>query len=380
METDIRGIRTALIGLGFIGGVHLDALRRLGVNVVGLMDANPDRAQALAQSAGIDRVFANMDELAASDVDVVHITSPNHLHAQQALALLRAGKNVFCEKPLAMTTQQAREMTSVAEESGLVNAVGFHNRFYPISAQVRGMIADGELGTPRLITGHYLQDWMSLETDWNWRLDPALGGETRAVGDIGSHWLDVVEHVTGDRIVEVLAEFSTFIPVRYKPTGPVQTFSSGSGETEPVSIETEDAALVLLRFASGARGQFAVSQVSPGHANQLHYEIAGSELSVAWESEHPEDLWIGRRGKPNEVLLRDPGLMRADATGWVPGGHAQGFPDAFADQFRAFYADVAAGGPSEHPRYATFADGLRGLVLEEAILSSAQNGEWTKVD
>ncbi len=380
MTTEIRQVRTALVGLGFIGGVHLDALRRLGVNVVGVLGSNPERAAAAAAAAGIDRVFADLDELATAEVDVVHITSPNHLHAPQALALLRAGKHVVCEKPLAMTTEQAAEMTRAAADAGRVAAVCFHNRFYPISAQARGMIEAGEVGSPRLVTGHYLQDWLALETDWNWRLDPAAGGATRAIGDIGSHWLDLVEHITGERIEQVLAEFATFIPVRQQPVAEVQTFAASTGATRPVSIETEDAALVLLRFASGARGQFAVSQVSPGRSNQLRYEIAGSQLSLGWESEHAEDLWIGRRGAPNQVLLRDPAIMRPGATGWLPGGHAEGLSDAFTAMFRAIYTDVVAGTPAPRPQYATFDDGLRGLAVEEAILSSAHTGSWTKVE
>lgn len=376
----IHQVRAAMIGLGFIGHVHLDALRRLGVRVVGVLDSSPDRAAAPAAAVGIDRIYRDLDELAADpEVDVVHITSPNHVHAAQALALLRAGKHVVCEKPLATTTADAREMAATAAATGRVAAVCFHSRFYPVSAHARAMVADGEVGTTRLVTGHYLQDWLALETDWNWRLDPNLGGATRAIGDIGSHWLDLIEHVTGERIEEVLAEFATFIPVRKQPLTEVSTFAASAGAARDVQISTEDAALVLLRFGSGARGQFAVSQVSPGRSNQLRYEIAGSKLSLGWESEHAEDLWIGHRGGPNEALLRDPSVMKPGATGWLPGGHAEGLSDAFTAMFRAVYTDVVAGTVSERPRYATFDDGLRGLAVEEAILSSARTGTWTKV-
>ncbi|MCL2464269.1 MAG: Gfo/Idh/MocA family oxidoreductase, partial [Micrococcales bacterium] len=246
----IQEVHAAFIGLGFIGHVHLDALRRLGVPVVGLLDVTPERAAAEAASAGIGHVYRDLDELAADPtVDVVHVTSPNYAHAPQALALLRAGKHVVCEKPLAMTVAEAREMVAAATAAGVVTAVGFHNRFYPMSAQVKAMIADGDAGGVRLVTGHYLQDWLALDTDWNWRLEPDLGGATRAVGDIGSHWIDLVEHVTGQRIVEVLADFATFIPVRKKPMQEVATFAAATGATQDVPITTEDAALVLLRFA-----------------------------------------------------------------------------------------------------------------------------------
>ncbi|MCL2464480.1 MAG: Gfo/Idh/MocA family oxidoreductase [Micrococcales bacterium] len=374
-------MRTVLVGLGFIGHVHLDALRRLGVQVVGVLDATPELAKAEADAAGIPRAYRDLDELAADrTVDVVHVTSPNHVHAPQALALLRAGKNVVCEKPLAMNVAQGREMVAAAKAAGVVTAVGFHNRFYPMSAQAKAMVASGEVGSVRLVTGHYLQDWLSLETDWSWHLEPELGGDTRAVGDIGSHWIDLVEHVTGERIVEVLADFATFIPVRKKPLGEVRTFAAaGAGPTQDVPISTEDAALVLLRFDGGARGQFAVSQVSPGRANQLRYEVAGSQLSLGWESEHSEDLWIGRRGAASEVMQRDPRVVVPQAAGWLPAGHSQGLPDAFMAMYRAVYADIVnpTGGT---PYYATFADGLRGLLVEDAILSSARTGAWTTVE
>jgi len=279
-----------------------------------------------------------------------------------------------------MTVAQAKEMVDAAAASGKVNAVCFHNRFYPLSAQARAMVASGELGDIRLVLGHYLQDWLALDTDWNWRLDPELGGDSRAVGDIGSHWLDLVEHVTGDHILEVMADVSTFIPVRKKPEGPVETFTTAAeGATVDVPIKTEDAALVLLRFASGARGQMVVSQVSQGHNNELTYELNGSKESIRWVSENAEQMWIGHRDQPNQVLDRNPSLTAPGAAGWLPGGHSQGLPDTFTAMFKAVYDDVLAGGPGAHPRYATFADGLRGLEIEQAIMASARNGAWTKV-
>ena len=381
MQDTVGGLSAAMIGHGFIGHVHMDALRRIGVNIAGVLDLDYEHSQRSAAESAIPRGYHDLDELAADEsIDVVHITSPNHMHASQAIALLRAGKNVVCEKPMAMDLAEATEMAAVAAESGKVAAVCFHNRFYPITVQAKAMVDEGQVGTPHLVLGHYLQDWLALDTDWNWRLEPKFGGTTRAVGDIGSHWLDLMEFITGDRIAEVQADFATFVPVRRKPTGPVQTFSAATGATVDVPINTEDAALVLLRFASGARGQMTVSQVSQGHNNDLSYEIAGSAATIAWHSEHPEDLWIGHRDAPNQLLDRNPALMANGAQGWLPGGHPQGLPDAFADMFRAVYADVAAGGPSQNPHYATFADGLRGIVIEQAILASVGNGNWMKVE
>jgi len=380
MAPRIRDLRAAIIGHGFIAGVHIDALRRLGVSIEGLLGSSFDRASRAASDANIPRAYHDLSELAADErIDVVHVTSPNHAHADQVLALLAAGKHVVCEKPLAMTVEQARLMAQAAQESGKVAAICFTTRFFPMSSQAKAMVDRGQLGELRLVTGHHLQDWLALDTDWNWRLDPAIGGVTRAIGDIGSHWIDLVEWVTGDRIDEVMAEFATFIPVRKKPVGPVQTFAAAAGATHDVPIGTEDAALVLLRFASGARGQLTVSQISQGHDNESAYELSGAKESLAWESGDSDNLWLGHRGAPNELLSRDPSVVVPQARGWLPAGHVEGLADAWTAFFREVYSDVAAGMPRAHPRYATFADGLRGLEIEEAIVTSARQGVWVTI-
>src|SRR5262245_60603782 len=229
-------------------------------------------------------------------VDVVHLTTPNHLHYAQVRAALAAGKHVVCEKPLAMDATETAELLRLAEESGLVHAVNFNIRFYAQCQEARALVEAGEIGDVRLVSGGYLQDWLLHDTDWNWRLDPALGGSLRAVGDIGSHWLDLVPFVTGRHVEAVMADLATFIPVRRQPTGPVETFTDGAaGDTVEVQMETEDAAGILLRFEGGARGVLTVSQVSAGRKNRLSWEIDGSESALAWASEEPEELWLGHR-------------------------------------------------------------------------------------
>jgi predicted dehydrogenase len=316
-------------------------------------------------------------------VDVVHITSPNHLHHPQAKAALEAGKHVVCEKPLGLDSVQTGELLRLARDSGLVHAVNFNIRFYPQCREARERVAAGTLGDVRLVTGSYLQDWLMYDTDWNWRLEEDRGGALRAVGDIGSHWIDLMTFVSGRRVESVMADLTTFIPRRRQPTGPVETFSTeAASETVAREIQTEDTASMLLRFAGGARGAVTVSQLSAGRKNALSFEIDGSRSAVAWTGERPEELWIGHRDQPKQLLLRDPALLTpaAAALASVPGGHAEGFENTFRELYRAVYRAVAAGGPPDEPDYPTFADGHEQTLIGEAITASAREGRWADVD
>ena len=381
--TDRSGIGAAVIGSGFIGTVHVEALRRIGVRVTGVLSSTPERAAASAAELGVPRGYGTLaDLLGDPDVRVVHVTSPNELHHPQVKQILVAGRHVVCEKPLAMTSDESAELVELAAASGLVNAVNFNLRFYPLNQHVAALVREGGIGDVRLVTGHYLQDWLLFDTDWNWRLEKDRGGALRAVGDIGSHWLDLASFLTGRRVESLLADLATFIPVRRKPAGSVLTFSTEkAAETIPVEIDTEDAATMLLRFEGGARGSLAISQLSPGRKNSLEYQIDGSESAVAWDSEQPDDLWIGHRDRPNEVLLRNPALLNAQgrAAARLPGGHVEGFADTHAAAFRAVYEDVAAGRPSASPVYATFADGHEEMLVGDAVLTSAREGRWVEV-
>jgi predicted dehydrogenase len=370
---DIGEIKAAVVGTGFIGVVHVEALRRLGVEVTGIVGSSPELAAAKAKAAALPAPYPSFEAMLADPaVDVVHLTTPNHLHFDQARAALAAGKHVVCEKPLAMTSAETAELLRLAEQSGLVHAVNFNIRFYPQCQEARARVRAGEIGDVRLVSGGYLQDWLLLDTDWNWRLDPAAGGALRAVGDIGSHWLDLVQFITGRHVEAVLADLATFIPVRRQPTGPVETFSgAASGETVDTPMKTEDAAGILLRLSGGARGVMTVSQVSAGRKNRLSWEIDGSASSLAWASEAPEELWIGHRDRPNEMLLRE----RGDH----PPGHAEGFPDTFKHLYRAVYRAVAAGGPPPDPDYPTFADGHEEAVIGDAIARSHAEQRWVSV-
>ena len=380
----IAGVGAAVIGTGFIGTVHVEALRRIGVQVRGVLGSTPQRGADRAETLGVPKAYDSLEDLLADPaVEVVHVTSPNDLHVAQARAILAAGRHVVCEKPLAMTAAGSAELVELAAASGLVNATNFNIRYYPLNQHARETVASGTLGDVRLVTGRYFQDWLLLESDWNWRLQPDRGGALRAVGDIGSHWMDLMTYVTGQHIVEVLADLTTFIDTRHEPAGPVESFSTErSADTVARPIATEDTASILLRFDGGARGAVTVSQISPGRKNSLQYEIDGSEAALAWDSEQPDQVWIGHRDRPNEILIRNPALMgpAGQAAAALPGGHVEGFFDTFCAHFRAVYADVVAGAVSSRPGYPTFADGHDEMLVGDAIARSARERRWVSVD
>ena len=377
-------ITAGIVGVGFIGVAHAEALRRIGARVGGVVGSSLERTRAKAAQAGLPCVHDDYEAMLADPaIDVVHVASPNNVHAEQVLAALEAGKHVVCEKPLGLSSEETERLRLAAERSGRVNAVCLNVRFYPLCHQMRAMVAAGEIGAPRLITGTYLQDWMLQPTDWNWRIDPAEGGPLRAVADIGSHWLDLAQFVSGRRVTEVMADLHTFLPVRLRPTRSVETFAAASADDELVEepIASDDAATILLRFDDGARGALTVSQVSAGRKNSINIEVDGEQSAVSWFSEDPDRMWVGHRGKANEIIHRDASMLApaAAALAVYPGGHVEGYPDTFRGLFGAVYADIERGAPSPAPAYPTFADGHDVVAVTEAVAASAQEQRWTAV-
>jgi predicted dehydrogenase len=288
----MKKIGVGVIGAGFIGPAHVEALRRLpNVEVTALAGSDEPSAKAKARALGVPRAFGDYHELIAlPDIAAVHVCTPNHLHFEISRLALNEGKHVVCEKPLAVSSSQARELAELAEKKGLANAVHYNLRYYPLVRQLKLMVQKGELGGIFAVHGSYLQDWLLYSTDYNWRLEPELSGSSRAVADIGTHWMDMVEFVSGLRISEVLADFATFHKTRKKPLKPVETFAGkmlSPGDYAEVPISTEDFATVLLRFDSGARGSFTVSQVSAGRKNRLFLEMDGSKAAAAWDQAGP---------------------------------------------------------------------------------------------
>lgn len=378
-------IGAAMVGTGFMGRVHVEALRRAGVDVRGILGSSPDKSRAAAKQLGLPRAYTSLGELLADrEVQSVHIGTPNKLHGAQVRAALAAGKHVLCEKPLALTSAESSDLVALARKHPQQAAgVNYNMRYYPLCLEARARVRGGALGRVFHIAGSYVQDWLLRETDYNWRVLEAEGGALRAVADIGTHWLDLVHAITGLEVEALCADLHTVHPVRKRPKGEVETFRRGqTAETEAVAIGTEDYGAVLLRFAGGARGTLWVSQVTAGRKNCLRLEVAGEHRALNWESERPNELWLGARDEPNALLLKDPALLSplAARSAEQPGGHNEGYADTFKQLFRDFYGYIAAGDFSAPPPFPTFADGHREMRLCDAILASHRQGGWVQLN
>ena len=379
----MQRIRTALIGTGFMGRTHAEAIRRLGnVEIAAVASSSEERAREFAERYGIGRATGDFRTiLADSGIHAVHVLTPNALHREVALAAIEAGKHVVCEKPLTVSVAEARDLVAAAEKNGRANCVEHNLRYYPLVQQAREMIAGGELGEVLIVQGTYSQDWLLYDTDWNWRADAKMNGPLRAMGDIGSHWMDMIQHVTGLSITAVCADLATFHQTRRMPRGAVETFGGkqdGSGEYQPIPVDTDDFGAVMLRLGARARGVFTVSQVSAGRKNHLRFEIFGTKKGLAWDQERPDELWIGERSCPNRIVLKDPSLLEAGAATYAdyPGGHAEGYPDSHKQVLKRFYRKVAD--PSAPIEYPTFNDGLRIMQLLECVQQSARERGWVE--
>jgi len=372
-------LRAGVVGAGFIGAVHARSARLAGARIAGVSTSSPERSRAAAERLGAEQAFATPEELATDEgIDVVHICTPNNLHAELAALALEHGKHVVCEKPLAIGGAEADRLVAAAAASGRVATVPFVYRFHPVVREARARIGAGALGPVRLIHGGYLQDWLSTPDDDNWRVDPRLGGPSRAFADIGSHWCDLVEFITGDRLAAICAQPARFIAERAE-RGSARAFEAGpsDGGGARRAVSTEDAVTALFRTRGGATGTLIVSQVSPGRKNHLHVEIACADASVRFEQEQPETLWYGRRSG-NEIVYRDPATLAPDAArlALAPAGHPQGYLDCF-DLFVAdTYAAIAGAAPDGLPR---FADGARSNHIVDAVLASAESGGWVEI-
>jgi predicted dehydrogenase len=376
-------INAAIVGLGFVGRAHLEALRRLGVAVEGALGSSAERTKGQSETLRLPRAYDSLEELAEDhSVQVVHLCTPNYLHFQEASKLLRAGKHVLCEKPLALDSRESEALVSLAKETNRLGGVAYNLRYYPLCQEARALIRKGAIGQVRLVHGSFLQDWLLFSTDWNWRLEAKLGGDLRAVSDIGTHWLDLMMWMTDSKVSRLCADLATVVPSRRRPKGRVETFQKAQlAETEEVMISTEDYASVLLHFENQAHGAMSVSQVSAGRKARLWFEIDGTEGSLAFDSESPNTLWIGHRDRAGELLPKDPQLQSPESRGYAayPGGHAEGYPDTFVQLFKDFYGYLAVGDLRAPRTFPTFETGHEELLLCEAIARSAQEKSWVTV-
>lgn len=364
-----------------MGKVHSEAIRRLGhVDLVAVAAANDAEGAAFAASIGVEQSTGDYKKLLADpSIEAVHVCTPNALHFPVSKAALEAGKAVLCEKPLTLSVAEAQELVDLAGRKNLPNCVNHNLRYYPVVQQIRRMIEAGELGEVLVVQGTYSQDWLLYDTDYNWRIEKAANGALRVVGDIGSHWMDLVQHLTGLSITALCADLQIVHKTRKKPKRSIETFAGKTlkpEDYEEVPIETEDFGAVLVHLGDRARGAYTVSQVNAGCKNRFQMEIFGTKCGVVWNQERPDELWIGHRNAPNQILLKDPSMMIPEAAAYadLPGGHSEGYDDTHKQVFRRFYAKVAdAAAPVEYP---TFADGLRGMQLLEKVIESNQKRGW----
>jgi predicted dehydrogenase len=374
----MKKLKVAIFGIGFMGRVHTEALRRLGnVEVVGVAGRTAAAARKFADALGIERATGNYQDLLADpELNAVHICTPNELHFPMAQAAMQAGKHVLCEKPLASSIAEANAMLALAKEKGLAHCTLYNVRAYPQVQNMRALCEAGELGDVQVVQGTYSQDWLLYDTDWNWRIE---SGPSRTFADIGTHWCDLAEHITGKRITSLCADLTTFLDIRKKPKGSVETFTGKTlqpSEYDEVAIKTEDFGAMIFAMGEKTKGSLTVSQVSVGRKNRLFIEIFGTKASVAWNTECPDELWIGHRNSPNQIVVKDPSLLTNGATNWadLPGGHSEGYDDTFKQIFRRFYKRVAdENAPIEYP---TFGDGIRQMRVLDAVLESSRKKAW----
>jgi predicted dehydrogenase len=378
----MKRIKTAVFGTGFMGRVHLEAVRRLEfVDAAAIAGRNAEAAQRLGAGFSVPKITADYREILHDPaIDAVHICTPNAQHFFMAKDALQAGKHVICEKPLATSIEEGKELVALAAERGVRNCVCHNLRFYPMVQQMRAMREAGELGEILVVLGTYFQDWLLYETDWNWRVDAKAGGPSRCMADIGSHWFDLAEHVTGLRVSSLCADLQTFHPTRMQPKHSIGTFTNKvlrSEDCVETAVDTEDFGAVIFRMGARTRGSVAASQVSAGRKNRFNIEIYGTRSSVAWNQERPDELWVGHRDTGNEILIKDPSLLKPEARNYadLPGGHSEGYDDTFKQIFRRFYASVV----SDTLRYPQFVDGLRQLTILEAVLQSHRTRAWADV-
>jgi predicted dehydrogenase len=376
--------KTAVFGTGFMGRVHLEALRRLGnVQVVALSSLEEDVAQRMAAQFLVGRVEPDYRKvLEDPSIDAVHICTPNAQHFPMVHDALKAGKHVVCEKPLATTVAEARTLVAAAAHAGRRDCLNHNLRSDPLVQQIRRMCQAGELGEILVVQGTYSQDWLLYDTDYNWRVETAEGGASRCMADIGSHWFDMAEHITGQRVSSLCADMQTFHKTRKKPKGAVETFAgklSHPDEYDEVPISTEDYGGVIFQMGDRTRGAMTVSQMSAGRKNRLSIEVYGTKGGAAWDQEKPNELWMGNRNSNNQLLVKDPSLLLPGAQSYadLPGGHAEGYGDTFKQVFRRFYGSLESlDGAVEYPR---FRDGLRQLTILQAALDSQKSRGWVDV-
>lgn len=376
-------ITVGLIGAGYIGPIHLGALARLGgVRVKTVIDVNGELARKAAAAYNVPNSGMDHREVINDpEIDVIHNCTPNKYHYQITKEALEGGKQVLSEKPLAMDLKEAEELVELAEKKRAITGIDFCYRYYPVVQEMAVRVRRGDAGAVRMVSGSYFQDWLSREIDWTWRLLRSESGESNITADLGSHWFDLIQFVTGLKVEEVIGDLATLIPVRRRPTRQVLAFEKVEEvESEEVKVELEDYSSVLFRLSNGAPGSFTTSQVCAGRKSDTEFQIYGSDCSYAWNHKEATVLWIGHREKANEILIENPTLQDPSTAAYasLPAGHPLGYHDAVMNLFKDYYEAVEGGGKGGELR-PTFQTGFEEMKILEAILASHKKRSWVTV-
>jgi predicted dehydrogenase len=382
----MKKIKVGLIGTGYIGMVHLEILRRIvEAEVVAVADSNQALARRAAEKLNIPKFYADADELLADpDVEVVHNCAPNNVHFCINRKAIEMGKDILSEKPLSLDARESAELVRLVDKHKTLTAINFCYRYYPAVQEAAARVRRGDLGDVRAFVGHFLQDWLFYDTDYSWRLDSAVAGRANVIADLGSHWCDLVQFITGQKIAEVMSELHTCIPKRKKPkAGPLSFSNQRDFEYDEVDVQLDDFAAMFLRLENGARGNFTTCQVCAGRKVDLELQIFGSKESYAWSHVHPNALWIGRRDRGNETFYESSQLQTEETRKYatLPTGHPMGYHDAVYNLFREYYA--ALGSKREGRDFSvTFPDfhtGHEEMRIIDAAVESAKTERWARV-
>ena len=383
----MKKLKAAIIGMGYISPSHIESVRRTGIaEVKGCTDVNQELAQQKADEWNIEHIYNSVDEILNDpEIDIVHNCTPNFLHKEINEKVMKAGKHLFSEKPLARNSEESSELVNLLNENpDIVAGVNFNYRMNPLIQDMKDKVAAGEYGTPRIVHGSYLQDWLLYDTDYNWRLDKELSGDSNSMADIGSHWMDTAQTVLNSKIVKVFANLTTNVPIRKKAKGMVEAFAKQeNADFEEKKIEVEDSGMVMVEFDNGTNGMFLISQVSAGRKCRLDIEINGSEASCYWNQEMADQMWVGHREQPNQQVIRNPQWMSPHAQQYtgLAAGHPEGWNDATTSNIRSFYKFVLDKKrlSTDKPDFATFDEAHYIILLVEAIIESSKTKQWVEL-
>lgn len=378
----IKAINVGVIGVGFIGKQHIEAIRRIPkTKIIGIVQDNYDLAKEIAGTYDIEHYYDNMEDLLKlENLDVVHICTPNYLHYPMAKKIIEAGINVFCEKPLSLTSSEAYELSELCKEHNVKSAVNLNYRGNVMVKEMSHRVRNGMIGKPLIGQAQYVQDWLMYDTDYDWHFNPDLVGPSRAVADIGTHLFDLIQYVYGEKIVKVFCELVIAYPYRKEREQLGETFSLKYGDVIATKeVVNEDAAFLIVELESGVKVSMDISQITGGYKNAVELVVSGSQSSLTWNQEIADKLVVGKRDSGNEIIYADQKYVSKEVRDYIslPNGHAVGWADAFKNSIYSFYRSFESDEDNEH---VDFTEGYYLMKLVEAALESNKIKGWVVVN